>query len=141
MVMTKKYSLDEANRKLLLKLVDDAIKYSLEDDTRKLLLRLVDDEINSRVTNCVNQVRHDILAAEFNCLISLRWQLVDKTNYSEVLSALKEHLNYLIILQADDDLRNTDFSDIKITINDIQYDLPFTALLVNNLLYYIKEDC
>ena len=139
--MTKKYSLDEASRKLLLKLVDDAIKYSLEDDTRKLLLRVVDDEINSRVTNCVNQVRHDILAAEFNCLISLRWQLVDKTNYSEVLSALKEHLNYLIILQANDDLRNTDFSDIKITINDIQYDLPFTAPLVNNLLDYIEEDC
>ena len=141
MVMTKKYSLDEANRKLLLKLVDDAIKYSLEDDTRKLLLKLVDDEINSIVTNCVNKVRHDILAAEFNSLISLRWQLVDKTNYSEVLSALKEHLNYLIILQADDDLMNTDFSDIKITINDIQYNLPFTAPLVNNLLYYIEEDC
>ena len=119
--MTKKYSLDEANRKLLLKLVDD--------------------EINSLVTNGVNKIRHDILAAEFNSLMFLRWQLVDKTNYSEVLSALKEHLNYLIILQADDDLRNTDFSDIKITINDIQYDLPFTALLVNNLLYYIKEDC
>ena len=139
--MTKKYSLDEASRKLLLKLVDDEIKYSLEDDTRKLLLRLVDDEINSIVTNSVNQADPDLLAAEFNKLMFLRWQLVDKTNYSEVLSALKEHLNYLIALQADDDLMNTDFSDIKITINDIQYDLPFTAPLVNNLLYYIEEDC
>ena len=139
--MTKKYSLDEASRKLLLKLVDDEIKYSLEDDTRKLLLKLLDDEINSIVTNSVNKVRHDLLAAEFNSLMSLRWQLVDKTNYSEVQSALKQHLHYLIILQADDDLRDTDFSDIKITINDIQYDLPFTAPLVNNLLYYIEEDC
>lgn len=136
--MTKKYSLDKASRKYLLKLIDDEIKYSLEDDTRKLLLRLVDDEINSIVTNSVNQFRHDILAAEFNSLISLRWQLVDKTNYSEVQSALKQHLNYLIILQADDDLRDTDFSDIKITINDIQYDLPFSAPLVNKLF---EEDC
>ena len=115
--------------------------YSLDEASRKYLLKLVDDEINSLVTNGVNKIRHDILAAEFNSLMFLRWQLVDKTNYSEVLSALKEHLNYLIILQADDDLRNTDFSDIKITINDIQYDLPFTAPLVNNLLDYIEEDC
>ena len=139
--MTKKYSLDEASRKLLLKLVDDEIKYSLADDTRKLLLKLVDDEINSIVTNSVNKVRHDILAAEFNSLMFLRWQLVDKTNYREVQSALKQHLRYLIILQADDDLRDTNFSDIKITINDIQYDLPFSAPLVNNLLYYLDEDC
>jgi len=139
--MTKKYNLDEASRKLLLKLVDDEIKYSLADDTRKLLLRLVDDEINSIVTNSVNKVRHDILAAEFNSLMFLRWQLVDKTNYREVQSALKQHLRYLIILQADDDLRDTNFSDIKITINDIQYDLPFSAPLVNNLLYYLDEDC
>jgi len=139
--MTKKYSLDEASRKLLLKLVDDEIKYSLADDTRKLLLKLVDDEINSIVTNSVNKVRHDILAAEFNSLMLLRWQLVDKTNYREVQSALEQHLRYLIILQADDDLRDTNFSDIKITINDIQYNLSFSAPLVNNLLYYLDEDC
>lgn len=138
--MTKKYSLDEASRKLLLKLVDDAIKYSLEDDIRKLLLRLVDDEINLIVTNGVNQADPDLLVAEFNKLISLRWQLVDKTNYREVQSALKQHLNYLTILQADDDLKDTDFSDIKITIDDIQYDLPFSALLVNILMYYFDED-
>lgn len=138
--MTKKYSLDEASRKLLLKLVDDAIKYSLEDDTRKLLLRLVDDEINLIVTNCVNKADLDILTAEFNRLISLRWQLVDKTNYREVQSALKQHLNYLTILQTDDDLRDTDFSNIKITINDIQYDLPFSAPLVNILMHYLDED-
>ena len=136
--MTKKYSLDEASRKLLLKLVDDEIKYSLEDDTRKLLLKLLDDEINSIVTNSVNKVRHDLLAAEFNSLMSLRWQLVDKTNYSEVQSALKQHLIYLTILQADNDLRNTDFSDIKITINDVQYDLFFSAPLVNNLMCYLE---
>ena len=138
MIMTKKYSLDEASRKLLLRLVDDEIKYSLEDDTRKLLLRLVDDEINSIVTNSVNQADPDLLAAEFNRLMSLRWQLVDKTNYREVQSALKEHLSYLIALQADDDLRTTNFSDIKITINDIQYDLPFSVSLVNKLF---DEDC
>jgi len=136
MVMTKKYSLDEANRKLLLKLVDDAIKYSLDDDTRKLLLRLVDDEIYLIVTNSVNQADPDLLAAEFNRLMSLRWQLVDKTNYREVQSALKQHLNYLAILQADDDLRDTDFSNIKITI----YDLPFSAPLVNILMHYLDED-
>ena len=136
--MMMKYSLDEASRKLLLKLVDDEIKYSLEDDSRKLLLRLVDDEINSIVTNSVNQADPDLLAAEFNKLMFLRWQLVDKTNYREVQSALKQHLSYLIVLQADDDLRDTDFSDIKITINDIQYNLPFSASLVNKLF---DEDC
>src|SRR5690606_4612932 len=138
MIMTKKYSLDEASRKLLLKLVDDEIKYSLEDDTRKLLLKLVDDEINSIVTNSVNQADPDLLAAEFNRLMSLRWQLVDKTNHREVQSALKQHLSYLVALQADDDLRATDFSNIKITINDIQYDLPFSALFINKLF---DEDC
>jgi len=139
--MMKMYSLDEANRKLLLRLVDYEIKCSPEDDTRKLLLRLVDDEINSMITNSVNQADPDLLAAEFNKLISLRRQLVDKTNYREVQSALKQHLFYLTILQADDDLRYTDFSDIKITINDVQYDLPFSAPLVNNLMRYLYEDC
>jgi hypothetical protein len=108
---------------------------------KNIILEVVSNKLNLIAYDDATKLRDDLWQENFISLLQAKYNLRCET-YSDELQLLKEHLMLLVeiyLRKIDKHQEINAFFDIKITVNDVEYEIPLDCDVYNTLVDFIDK--